>query len=194
MTDRTERTAGGTERSTDEQARTHVAVGSGNPAKIDAVERILEPLEVSVEGVSVESGVPEQPRSAAETIEGAENRARRARRAAESDVGVGLEGGVAPIPSRDGLYLIMWAAATDGDRLERGAGPTLRLPDGIATRVADGEELGPVMDDVLDATGTAEDQGAAGALTDGLTDRRTALGQAVAAAYGPFVSELYDLE
>nr|WP_259372650.1 inosine/xanthosine triphosphatase [Halostella salina] len=85
----------------------------------------------------------------------------------------------------------MWAAVTDGTRTGRGGGPSLRLPDDIAARVDDGEELGPVMDDVLDRNGVAREGGAAGALTDGAVDREGALSTAVAGALGPFVTDLY---
>ena len=91
----------------------------------------------------------------------------------------------------DGLYLVMWAAVTDGDRMGRGAGPSLRLPDGVADRVDAGEELGPVMDDLLGESGVARDRGAAGALTDGIIDRESALAHAVAGALGPFVTSHY---
>ncbi|QCW04450.1 inosine/xanthosine triphosphatase [Natrinema pallidum] len=169
-----------------------LAVGSTNPVKIDAVERTLERYEPTVTAVDVDSGVAEQPRSIDETVTGAENRARRACAATDADYGVGLEGGVARLDGTPGLSLIMWGAVTDGDRTARGGGPTLRLPDGIAERVADGAELGPVMDDRLGTDGIAEADGAAGVLTDGLTDRTQALGEAVASAFGPFVTNYYD--
>jgi non-canonical (house-cleaning) NTP pyrophosphatase len=85
----------------------------------------------------------------------------------------------------------MWAAVTDGDRVGHGSGPSLELPAAIAARVRDGEELGPVMDDVLGTTDVAKRDGAAGALSGGRIDRETALGTALAGAFGPFVTELY---
>jgi non-canonical (house-cleaning) NTP pyrophosphatase len=87
---------------------------------------------------------------------------------------------------------VMWAAVADGDRVNRAAGPSLRLPDRVADRVLAGEELGPVMDDLLGTDGVAERQGAAGVLTDGRLDRRSALSAAVAGAFGPFRVELYE--
>lgn len=170
----------------------HVAVGSTNPVKVAAAEAVLDRLDPSVSPIPVDSGVAEQPRSIAETVEGAENRARRALATADASLGIGIEGGVARIDGLDGTYLIMWAAATDGRRLERGGGPSLRLPDEIASRVDAGEELGPVMDDVLGTEDVAKKEGAAGALTAGLTNRRSALEQAVAAAVGPFLAGQYD--
>lgn len=173
----------------------------------------------TVESAAVESGVSEQPRGHVETIRGAETRARRALAAVpddgdEYDLGVGIEGGVAdflpnPAARRElddgradagadgtdggagGTYLVMWAAVTDDDRIGRGAGPSIRLPPTVERRVDEGEELGPVMDDVLGENDVAKREGAAGAFTNGRVDRETALATAVAGALGPFVSPLY---
>ncbi|WP_266075285.1 inosine/xanthosine triphosphatase [Haladaptatus caseinilyticus] len=189
-----------------------VGVGSRNPVKIAAVEAVFDNLgetservmservmservmseRVIVESVAVESGVAEQPFGEAETVEGAETRARRARRSAsEFDLGIGLEGGVADVPGSNGLFLIMWAAVTDGETVGRGAGSRLQLPDSVARRIRDGEELGPIMDDVLGESEVAKKKGAAGALTSGIIDRQEALEHAVAGALAPFVTEFY---
>lgn len=170
-----------------------VIVGSGNPVKVAAAEDALADVPgITVERVDVDSGVPEQPRGRAETIEGAETRARRALAVGGYDLGVGVEGGVAELASRPGLYLIMWAAATDGDRTARGAGPTIRLPESLAEPVRDGRELGPVVDEVLGTEQVGEGKGAAGVLTGDAVDRRSSLAHAVAAALGPFVTPHYD--
>ncbi|WP_049982776.1 inosine/xanthosine triphosphatase [Halorubrum sp. BV1] len=166
-----------------------VGVGSGNPVKRRAVEQVLDAD--AIESVPVPSGVSEQPVGHAETIAGAENRAAAVLGEGAYDIGVGIEGGVAQIDGADGLFLVMWAVIDDGERVGRGAGPSLALPDRIATRIQAGEELGPVMDDVLDTDGVARRGGAAGALTDGRVDRADALATAVAGALGPFVSKLY---
>ncbi|WP_132057750.1 inosine/xanthosine triphosphatase [Halorussus amylolyticus] len=169
-----------------------VGVGSTNPVKRDATEAALRHVSnLSVEAIAVESGVSEQPVGERETVAGAQNRARNALAAGAFDLGVGLEGGVADVEGTDGLYLVMWAAVTDGTRVGEGSGPRLRLPDSIANRVRDGEELGPVMDDVLDTDDVAKKQGAAGALTGGVIDRERALASALAGALGPFVTDLY---
>ncbi|PSQ06940.1 DUF84 domain-containing protein [Halobacteriales archaeon QS_6_71_20] len=189
-----------------------IGVGSGNPVKRAATERAVAATDgygagATVEAVPVPSGVAEQPRGTRETRAGAVNRAEAVLAAdrdgieaggeadadagAGYDLGVGIEGGVAEFDGSDDLFLVMWAAATDGDRLGVGAGPSLALPEAIAGRVRDGEELGPVMDDVLGESGVARNQGAAGALTGGGVDRTEALATAVSAALGPFVTELY---
>lgn len=171
----------------------NVGVGSRNPVKISAVETALSDLAgVRVEGVAVESGVPEQPWGRAETIDGAETRARRALNVETHDLGVGIEGGVADVDAVSGLSLIMWAAVTDGDRLVRGGGPTLPLPKRIGGRLKDGEELGPILDDELGRANVAKQEGAAGVLTGNTISRESALVHAVAGALGPFVTDEYD--
>jgi len=182
-----------------------VGVGSGNPVKRRAVERVLEssrgrdlaaersedPTTVAVESVPVSSGVGEQPTGHAETIAGAENRAEAVLDAGPYDLAVGIEGGVARFDGAEELFLVMWAAVSDGSRTGRGSGPSVALPADVAARIGGGEELGPVMDDVLDTTGVAKRGGAAGALTADRIDRADALATAVAGALGPFVSDLY---
>jgi inosine/xanthosine triphosphatase len=153
-----------------------VAVGSGNPVKREAVASVIDG---AVTAVAVDSGVAEQPRGHAETVAGARNRARRALAAGAFDVGVGLEGGVAGFDGTDGLFLVMWGAATDGDRAGVGGGPSLRLPDGVTARVRDGAELGPMMDDREDRDGVGRAEGAAGVLTDGRLDPADALAGAL---------------
>lgn len=196
-----------------------VAVGSGNPVKREATARALREVDgrdpsvgrrslggATVESVPVPSGVAEQPVGNAETRAGAENRAAAAFAAGRYDAGVGIEGGVAEFRSAarrtrsvdvstfDGssdLFLVMWAAVTDGDRTGCGSGPSVRLPSRVATRVRGGEELGPVMDDVLGTENVAKKQGAVGAFTGGRMSRTDALESAVTAAFAPFVSDLY---
>jgi len=169
-----------------------VGVGSQNPVKVGATEATFASIPgAAVEGVRVESGVSEQPRGETETVRGAKNRARNVLAAADYDLGVGLEGGVAEIADLEGLYLVMWAAVTDGTTWGVGAGPRLRLPDSVAARVRDGEELGPVMNDLLGTDDVAETVGAAGVLTGELIDRQEALEHALACALGPFVTDFY---
>ncbi|MFW5938995.1 MAG: inosine/xanthosine triphosphatase [Halolamina sp.] len=170
-----------------------LAVGSGNPVKRRAVEQAVRDTLDSpeIEAVPVDSGVSEQPSGWAETVEGATTRAENALAADEYDLGIGPEGGVAEVEGAGGLFLIMWVAVTDGEQVGLGSGPSFRLPAEIADRVAAGEELGPVMDDVLGENHVAKKQGAAGALSDGVVDRDDALAAGVAAAMGPFVTEQY---
>ena len=165
----------------------HVAIGSTNPVKVNAVERVVPDAE-SV-AVAVESGVPEQPWGREETVEGAHNRADAALVATDADYGVGIEGGVAEREVPAGLWLVMWAAVTDGETTHFGAGPSIRLPEPVAQRLRDGEELGPVLDDELGREELGRQEGAIGVYTAGRVGRTDALVDAVAGAFGPFLRD-----
>lgn len=168
----------------------HVAIGSENPVKLTAVERVVPDARTIV--VAVDSGVPEQPWGREETVAGARNRAADALSATDAEYGVGIEGGVAERDPPGGLWLIMWAAVTDGDTTHCGAGPSVRLPDAVAERLRDGAELGPVLNDELGRDKVGRQEGAIGVYTAGRVSRTDALADAVAAAFGPFLRESGD--
>ncbi len=85
-----------------ENADLHVAVGSRNPVKINAVKdgfQVMFPgRKIVVYGYDVASGVPDQPVGHEETLQGAVNRAQAAAKAHDAEAtiefSVGLEGGV----------------------------------------------------------------------------------------------------
>jgi inosine/xanthosine triphosphatase len=173
-----------------------LAVGSENPVKRAATEHAA-PDGTPVRTVGVPSGVSEQPRGHAECQAGAENRAQAALEATDATHGVGVEGGVATfdafgVGDAEPLWLVMWAAVTDGERWGYGTGPSLVLSERIGHEVREGGELGPVLDDYLGTEGIKHDEGAAGVFTGGAMDRTSALSHAVAGALGPFVTEHYD--
>jgi inosine/xanthosine triphosphatase len=165
-----------------------IAVGSTNPVKVEAVRTMAERVWPGVEvvPVSVPSGISDMPMSDEEALTGARNRARAARQAAGADLGVGLEGGVHPEPF--GLTLHGWVVIVDSNGREGiGGGARLPLPEAIAQRVRDGEELGDVMDDVLNDHNVKQKGGAVGALTAGLVLRQETFAVAVAYALSPFI-------
>jgi inosine/xanthosine triphosphatase len=162
-----------------------VTTGSTNPTKRAAVERVLP--DATHTAVAVDSGVPEQPWGREQTVDGARNRATAALSATDADFGVGIEGGVEERAEPGGLWLVMWAAVTDGTDTHFGAGPSIRLPESVAERLRDGEELGPVLDDEVGREALGEQEGAIGVYTDGHVSRTDALADAVAGAFGPFL-------
>src|SRR5436309_1627853 len=88
-----------------------VAVGSTNPVKIGAVRAMIAQVwaDARVDGVSVPSGVSDQPIGDDETIRGALARAAAARDALGTELGVGIEGGV--VERSDGtMRTCAWAA------------------------------------------------------------------------------------
>ncbi|MFJ8245839.1 DUF84 family protein [Peribacillus asahii] len=140
-----------------------VAVGSKNPAKVEAVMKVFSEAEVL--SLSVESGVSAQPFSDEETIEGAVNRAKNCLQHSDAEIGIGLEGGV--VQTKQGLFLCNWGAMTtrDGGVWVAG-GARIVLPDVVAKRLEQGEELGPVMDDFTQKANIHKKEGAIGVFTN----------------------------
>jgi inosine/xanthosine triphosphatase len=171
-----------------------IAIGTRNPAKIEAVRLTVARLwpEAELLPVKVPSGVAPMPMSDAECLIGARNRARAARLDTNATLGIGLEGGVNPEPA--GLMLVGWVAIVD-DAGREGISSTARLPlpASIAARLQAGQELGPIMDEILGVDKSNHRGGAVGALTSGLVPRARAFAMAVAYALSPFlVPEFYD--
>lgn len=166
-----------------------VAVGSGNPVKVAAAVAVLRAYfpEAVVAPQVVASGVPDQPFGDEETIAGARERARRAREAADADLGVGLEGGV--VDAADGMRTCAWCVVVHRDGRE-GVGGSLAmpLPEGVAAMIREGEELGHAMDRFANERGTKHGKGAVGILTAGRIDRQAAYEVLVTYAMAPFVT------
>jgi inosine/xanthosine triphosphatase len=166
-----------------------VAIGSTNPVKVGAARAMILRVwpEATIIAVEVKTGVRAMPMSDGECQAGARNRARAARQLATADLGIGIEGGV---HEENGvLMLTAWTVIVNGDGQEGlGGSGRLPLPSAIAARVRAGEELGHVMDDVLDERNIKQKGGAVGALTAGLVLRQEALALSVAYALAPFVA------
>jgi inosine/xanthosine triphosphatase len=172
---------------------TVVAVGSTNPAKVDAARsafaRWLQDVEVMA--FDVDSGVPGQPVSE-EVFDGAANRAREARARAlekgiDPDYCVGMEAGAVRL---DGVWCA-WGAVCVIDRSGvRGMGttPAFQLPPAVAARLECGSELGDVMEEVSGDRGIRRGRGAVGLFTQGLLTRRDLFESGVLAALAPHVS------
>ena len=166
-----------------------VAVGSTNPVKVGAVRLVIERAwpGATIIGIRVNTGVPAMPMSDLECQKGARNRALAARQAARADLGVGIEGGVQE--ENGALMLTAWTVVVNGRGLEGvGGSGRIALPETIAARVRAGEELGYVMDDLLNEKNVKQKGGAVGALTAGLVPRQDALALSVAYAIAPFIA------
>ena len=171
-----------------------VAVGSTNPVKIGAVRAVIAQIApgARVEGVSVPSGVSDQPIGDDETIRGALARATAAREALGTDLGVGIEGGV--VEQGDGtMRTCAWAAIVDASgRQGVGGSLAMPLPNAVADMIRQGRELGHAMDALIGEHDTKRGRGAVGILTAGLVDRQRAYEVLVSYALAPFLTaELY---
>ncbi len=165
-----------------------VAVGTTNPVKVAATQRVIRYYwpEADIMSVDVPSGVDAQPWGIAETLAGARHRAHLARLKTDADIGVGLEGGVEEIPEAGGVFLTGWAAVStrEGDVFV-GSGGRVLLPSAIVHVLQEGHELGEVMDAFSGQMNTKHTMGSAGILTLGFVDRESQFAVALAYALAP---------
>ncbi len=170
-------------------------LASGNPVKRQATasgfRRMFPDRPIEIASVSVPSGVPDQPRSDAETLAGAENRAGGARRAdRQADYWIGIEGGI----EDDGQEMVAFAWVVVRSRILSGRSRTgtFALPPEVAALVRQGRELGEADDVVFGRTDSKRKEGAVGLLTGGVIDRMRLYEQSVVLALVPLRNaELY---
>lgn len=146
-----------------------IIIGSNNPAKINAVQNAFQDNHEFLP-FDAPSEVSNMPFSDEETIKGAINRAENALKMGQGDMGIGLEGGVQE--TSFGLILCNWGAlAIKGHPTLIAGGARILLPEEIATRLRNGEELGLVMDDYTKKQNIRKKEGAVGVFTNGQINR-----------------------
>lgn len=167
-----------------------IAVASKNPVKLNAARaafvRMFARDDFDIVGVSVPSGVADQPMSRGETMAGALARADNARAARrECDFWVGIEGGVEDSPL--GMSCFAWVVVLDrSGRIGRGQTAVFFLPDEVARLVRGGMELGHADDAVFKRDNSKQANGAIGLLTDDVVDRQAYYIHALIMALVPF--------
>ena len=169
------------------------AVGSTNPAKVEAVRRVLAQLApgCAVEPIDVPSGVSAMPLGEAAVRAGALARARSALERTGAEVAFGLEGG-AILDDADAWLTGHVVAVTHDGKLGEAAWGRMLLPRVATERLRGGEELGDIIDDLFARKESKRQAGAIGILTDGAMSRTDAFAYLVAMACAPFLHpELY---
>lgn len=171
-----------------------VIVASKNPVKINAVKTAFEKMfskeEVVVLGVSVASGVSDQPMTDIETYTGAFNRAVGAKKFFSEgfDYWVGLEGGVDK-HNEFGFFLLGWAVVVSKSELiGRARSGHFYLPQKIGDLLGQGYELGDIDDMLFGGKNTKQKMGCVGILTRGAIDRTEGFVSSVVTALIPFVN------
>jgi inosine/xanthosine triphosphatase len=156
-----------------------LAVGSTNVVKVNAVKHAVLHMwpEAQIEGFETDSGVGVQPRSDHETYVGSRNRAylalqeMRGKSGNNAEIlGVGLEGGVDE--TEDGLMNVVWCSVVDQNgNFYSSSGARFILDDEIASRIIAGEEMGPVMDSLVNETDTKMKGGMIATVTENFFNR-----------------------
>lgn len=173
-----------------------VIVASKNPVKLNAAllgfQKMFPGEEFAVDGVSVVSGVADQPLTDAETLRGAMNRAEAASVAApHADFWIGLEGGV---EEKEGdMEVFAWIVVKGKNgKLGKGRSAAFMLPHAVAEHIRAGKELGEADDIVFKRTNSKQANGSAGLLTGDVIDRAGTYLDGVIFALIPFKNpELY---
>ncbi|MEM1089825.1 MAG: inosine/xanthosine triphosphatase [Pseudomonadota bacterium] len=172
-----------------------VVVASKNPVKVGAARAAFEALfpdaVIEVVGVSVPSGVAEQPIGDEETRGGAAGRAAAARDAHPgADFWVGLEGGIDTIGAQ--LLAIAWMHVEGPDGMSSQArSASLPLPPAIAALIDEGLELGEANDRVFSTLNSKQGGGAFGLLTDGRLTREGVYADTLILALMPYTNSLF---
>jgi inosine/xanthosine triphosphatase len=144
-----------------------IIIGSLNPTKVGAVKKVFN--QYKVEGIIVPSNVSNQPLTDQETMQGAINRAHNARVAGESEMGIGLEGGV--IIENDRLFLCNWGALVYENEVILASGAKILLPSEFINELRNGTELALLMERYTNEKDIRSKEGAVGVFTNGRITR-----------------------
>lgn len=162
-------------------------VASLNPQKIAAVSQLISQYPLlagsTVEGVNVNTGVGDQPKSLDETVRGAINRAKAAHR--KGYISFGIESGLMEVPyTKTGMMDVCACAIYEGSEIHLGLSSAFEPPKLVAKFMKEGMN----MSDASVAAGltTNKNLGAAegliGIVTHGRMDRLAYTKQAVMTA------------
>jgi len=172
-----------------------IAVGTENKAKNEAARAVLGSVwpEATFVAVNAPSGISAMPMSVEETLRGARNRAHAALGLRpDASYAVGLEGGVEDVYGT--LFLGGWAVIVDRKgRIGEGASARVALPASISERLRRGDELGPLMQQLLkdEKNEVRHTLGTHGILTHGRYTRVDEFTHALQCAVAPFVNEQF---
>ena len=173
-----------------------IIVASKNPVKINAAlngfQKMFPEETFEIEGVSVPSGVNDQPKNNGEIFQGAWNRADNAsREIANADFFVGIEGGIEEKDLDTEAFAWIVVKSAKG-KFGKGKTGTFFLPPKVVELIKQGKELGEADDIVFGHTNSKQASGAVGILTGDVLTRTTLYEPAIILALIPFKKpELY---
>ncbi|MBL8146863.1 MAG: inosine/xanthosine triphosphatase [Anaerolineae bacterium] len=168
---------------------TTIIVASANPVKIRAAlggfQRMWPEQTFVADGVSIPSGVSDQPMGDDETLRGAYQRAAGAREARpNASYWVGIEGGCAE--GAGGMETFAWVVVLGHATSGHSRTGMFMLPDEVAELVRGGMELGHADDAVFGRSNSKQEDGSVGLMTGGVIDRAAYYEHAVVLALIPF--------
>jgi inosine/xanthosine triphosphatase len=168
-----------------------VAVGSKNKTKIAPVAKIFSKYfhQVRVVGVSVPSGVSNQPMDDAEMYRGAFARANKALASvSDAEYGVGIEGGVDKRGYGWFESSLVVIINKQGD-IGVGTSGGLVLPDKVIQKIHEGKTLEQAVDELFGTHEIGEGIGMFGLFTNKVVTRSSGVSHGVAFALARFLHE-----
>jgi inosine/xanthosine triphosphatase len=170
-----------------------IIVGSTNPVKINSVlhgfKAMFPQEQFEIKGISIVSGVPDQPEGDEETFRGARQRTEAAfQEVPDADFCVGIEGGIEHKDDETQAFAWVVIRAREG-KLGKGRTATFFLPKQIALLIREGKELSAAVDEVFGKEDSKHHKlGSVGFLSGGVVDREGYYAEAVKLALIPFRS------
>lgn len=181
-----------------------IFVGSSNPVKVNAVKNAAIGTwpELIITGHEVASGISEQPMSDEETKKGALNRAKAALKSGmaatknsqknETFLGLGLEGGVFENESGE-MWTTVWAVVVNAQNQTWSAnGARIQVPELIAELIRNGQEMGPVVQQLTGESNVKQKQGMFGIITKNFVTRTEEYTQIAKIALGLWYGQDWD--
>jgi inosine/xanthosine triphosphatase len=172
-----------------------IIICTENKAKVEAIEGVLKRVwsNFSIINEKFPSDIPEQPLSEEEGIQGAINRANNGRvKYLDADYFIGMEGYVDT--TKYGMFLAGAVAIIDNSgKCGIGMSAKMLLPVSIQKRIDSGEELGPLIKELMNDTENSIRQydGTNGFLSKGLYNRVDEFRNAAECALTRFQSPEY---
>lgn len=168
----------------------HVVAATTNPAKIKAIslafDDVFGPDQYRIEGIEVDSGVPEQPIGNHETRTGSRHRAMCARQVCpEADFWVGVEAGI------EENMTFAWMTIENHHMRGESRSASLMLPESVLQGIAEGKALGSEMKAITGTNDIGRREGAIGVFTNGVLTRTSVYHQALVLALVPFHNEIF---
>lgn len=172
-----------------------VIIASLNPVKLNSVKigftKMFNNEIFDFEGISVPSGVQDQPLDNSTTFTGALNRVNNAMaKINNADFWVGIEGGIEKTEAGE-MQAFAWIVIKSKLAIGKGKTGTFFLPNPIISLINEGKELGEANDILFGRNNSKQKNGAVGILTGNALDRTDLYAQAVVLALIPFKQAKY---
>ena len=174
-----------------------IKIASTRVPKVNGVKKAVAKLlrhfhmpemNVQFETVKGESGVSEMPLSLEETLKGARQRAESVFAREQTDISVGVEGGLYKIG--DKVFLQSWTCIYDGQDVHFGGSGSLEIPHLLARDVFDnGQMLGDAIDAFSQQVDVRSNQGTFGVLTNDLVTREDSFELSALNAFIPYFNK-----